>query len=339
MPIVDVHAHLAVFEAEALLADHPGLQRQQAVDLATMGAASNEYNQRAFSDLFPRLTDVEVRLAQMDASSVDVQTVSAMPTQRHWLEERLAVRYHRALNDGVAQHCAAAPERLRMIASVPYQHPAAAADELTRAVEQLGAIGVQILTHAGPDFELDDRRLDSLWERAVELDVPVLIHPWGCTLGARLDIGYLFNHVGNPTETSLALSRLIFGGVFDRIPALRVWAAHGGGWLPSYSGRADHAWKQRADARTCASKPSDYLRDRVWVDGLVYTPHALRFLVESVGAAHVTVGTDYPFDMGITDPLERIAAAGLSVDDFHATTEHSARLLFGNRLTANGARR
>jgi len=331
LPTIDVHAHVATPRADALLAGHPELARQFAEDAATAGARSSAYNRENIGALLPRLTDPELRLAAMDAAGIDMQTVTATPAPRHWTEQELAQRYTRMSNEEVAAHCAVAPERLRPVATVPLHHVDVALAELDHAVNELGAVGVQLSTSAGPGRELDDPRHEPFWSWVEEHDLPVLLHPWGCTLGARLDVGYMFNHVGNPTETSVALSRLIFGGVFDRHPELRVWAAHGGGWLPSYSGRADHAWERREDARSCARRPSEYLRE-IFVDALVYTPHALRFLVDELGAGQVTIGTDYPFDMGVEDPVQRLHAAGLSAAEIESVTSASALALFGRRL-------
>jgi aminocarboxymuconate-semialdehyde decarboxylase len=122
----------------------------------------------------------------------------------------------------------------------------------------------------------------------------------GCSLGERLAPAYLSNSVGQPVETAVALSHLIFGGVLDRHPALKICAAHGGGFLPTYIGRAEHAFKTRSDAHTMAEAPSAYLR-RIWFDSLVYTPDGLWHLIEQVGVGQVVVGTDYPFDMGHYD--------------------------------------
>ena len=162
---------------------------------------------------------------------------------------------------------------------------------------------------AGPR-ELDDPSLAQFWARADELGALVLIHPWGCTLGERLADYYLANTVGNPVETTVALSRLIFSGLWDRHPGLKVVSVHGGGYLPTYLGRSDHAWGARPDARTCARPPSSYLRG-LWFDSLVYTADGLRALVDAVGGDRVLLGSDYPFDMGVTDPVDRLEAAGL----------------------------
>jgi predicted TIM-barrel fold metal-dependent hydrolase len=332
-PAIDLHAHVGVPRVDELIAGEPGFAAQRAVDGAAMGADSIAVNVRQIAALGPALTDVAARLAAMDTARVDVQVVTAVPVPHLWADHALAERITRLTNETVAQTCAAAPERLLGVGSVPLQHPDLATVELTRAVTETGLRGVQISTSAGPGRELDDPALEPFWARAAELDVAVLIHPWGCTLGPRLAGHYLFNTVGNPTETALALSRLAFSGVLDRHPRLRIWAAHGGGYLPTYLGRADHAWRVRPDAHACADPPSSYLR-RMWVDSLVYTPTGLRHLVEAIGPDRVTLGSDYPFDMGVPDPLDRLEAAGLDPDTVAAIRGHNAADLLGIPLAA-----
>jgi len=150
----------------------------------------------------------------------------------------------------------------------------------------------------------------------------------GCSLGARLRQYYLSNVIGNPTETTVALAHLIFGGVFDRHPGLKLCAAHGGGYFPFYTGRFDHGWRVRPEARTCRHPPSEYLK-RIWFDSLVYTPQSLEHLIRRAGAGQVMLGTDFPFDMGVDDPLARLdAVAGLSAGERRAILGgNAARLL------------
>jgi aminocarboxymuconate-semialdehyde decarboxylase len=174
-----------------------------------------------------------------------------------------------------------------------------------------GLKGVEISSFAPSDggvIDLSDPGLDDLWTRAEELDALVFLHPLGCTVEGRLDRWYLSNTIGQPLEHTIALSHLIFSGVFDRHPSLKLLAAHGGGDLPTYLGRSDHAWRERADARTCQHPPSHYL-SKIFVDSLVYTPDALRTLLAVVGAERILLGTDFPFDMGITDPVARLNSA------------------------------
>jgi aminocarboxymuconate-semialdehyde decarboxylase len=258
---------------------------------------------------------------------IDAQLVGPMPMHHYWAERDLAIRFSRTVNEAVAGHCAHAPERLCGLGTIPLQHPDAAVAELEYAVRGLGLKGVSVSTYVA-GRELSDLAHDPVWAAAEALGAVVFVHPWGCTLGSRLAADFLANTVGQPAETTLALSRLIFSGVLDRFPGLRLLAAHGGGYLPTYIGRSDHAWKVRPDAHRCAEPPSSYLR-RIWYDALVYTPRAVEHLVEAAGADRVMVGTDYPFDMGITDPVERIAAVALAVGEREAVLGANATALLG----------
>jgi aminocarboxymuconate-semialdehyde decarboxylase len=310
-PTTDVHAHLLVPAAEALVADEPALAEARAAEARAAGPASARVNREQIGVLGPALTDRGVRLAAMDAAGIEVQLVSPMPIHHTWADRDLAARYAVAVNEGVVAHCAGAPDRLLGLGTAPLQHPDLAVDVLRTAVAA-GLRGVEIGTFVtGPDGvrrELDDPALRPFWAAAAALEAVVFIHPWGCTLGERLDVGYLSNSVGNPVETTVALSRLVAS---DALPeGVRVLAAHGGGFFPYGTARQDHAWHARAGDRAAPAPPSRALR-RVWFDALVYTPEALRFLVAAAGADRVALGTDHPFDMGITDPLDRLAAAGL----------------------------
>ena len=160
--------------------------------------------------------------------------------------------------------------------------------------------------------DFDDPLFDPFWEKAEQLGCLLFLHPFGTSLGERLNRHYLSNVIGQPLETTIALSHLIFGGVLDRFPRLRICAAHGGGYLPFYSGRADHAYRVRPEARRPARPPSEYLR-QIWFDSVVYAPLALRHLMDQVGASQIVMGTDYPFDMGSYRLHELIGAMpGLS---------------------------
>ncbi|MHC3472749.1 amidohydrolase family protein [Streptomyces sp. 7R007] len=315
-PVVDFHGHLAVPAADALVAGTPGLAAEQAAEQRAHSPASLAANRAQLNRLADKLTSVEERLADLDAMGVDVQVVGPMPMHHYWADPDLAARLTRKVNEAVAAHCGEAPERLYGLGTVPLQHPDLAVALLDRAVTGLGLYGISVSTSV-EGRELADPAHDDVWRRAEELGAVVFVHPWGCSLGERLATHYLGNTVGQPVETTVALSHLIFTGVLDRFPRLKLVAAHGGGYLPTYIGRSDHAWRVREDARGCAEPPSSYLR-RMWFDALVYTPRALRHLVEEVGADRVVLGTDHPFDMGVDDPLTRLDAAGLAPADHAA---------------------
>ena len=326
-PVVDTHGHLLVPEAGALADGHPREVADAAAELASFSAASVAVNQAQIRRVGPQLTSVERRLADLDAIGVDVQVVGPMPVHRYWAEPELAGKLTTVTNEAVAAHCAAGSGRLYGLGTLPLQHPDLAVRELERAMTELGLKGVSVSTNVD-GRELADAAFEPVWDAAAGLGAVVFVHPWGCSLGARLGGHFLGNTFGQPAETALALSHLIFSGTLDRYPGLKLLAAHGGGFLPTYIGRSDHAWSHRPDARGCAGPPSSYLR-RIWYDGLVYTPQALRHLVEVVGSDKVVLGTDYPFDMGVTDPVERATAAGLPAADLTAVLSGNAATLFG----------
>jgi len=324
-PVIDTHGHLLVPAANALADGHPGEAADVAAERASFSGASAAVNQAQIKRVWPQLTDVTRRLADLDAMGVDAQVVGPMPMHRYWAEPELAGKLTGTINEAVAAHCADGAGRLYGLGTLPVQHPDLAVSELERAVRELGLKGVSVSTNVA-GRELADPAFDPVWEAAADLGAVIFIHPWGCSLGARLSAHYLGNTFGQPAETALALSHLIFSGTLDRHPGLKLLAAHGGGFLPTYIGRSDHAWSQRPDARGCADPPSSYLR-RIWYDALVYTPQALRHLVEAAGAGRVVLGTDYPFDMGVTDPVARATAAGLPAAELTAILTGNARAL------------
>jgi aminocarboxymuconate-semialdehyde decarboxylase len=320
--VVDVHAHAILGAVEEIVAGDPRLRAQQELDLRRNGTESSAVSGAMVRDRIPLLTRLGPRLATMDAAGVEVQLVSPSPSQYHyWADPDLARTLSRTANRAVAELVAQAPDRLRGLGLVPLQHPDLLVDALDDALAH-GHAGVEISSHA-PGVELSDARLEPFWARAAATGAVVFLHPFGCSLDERLDRFYLANTVGQPVENAVALSHLIFAGVLDRHPGLRVLAAHGGGYLPTFLGRSDHAWEVRPEARGCAEPPSRYLR-RLWFDSLVHSPDALRALVAAAGADRVLLGSDFPFDMGVTDPLARLRAAGLTPDQRNAIAAGNA---------------
>lgn len=322
--VTDVHAHILLpsLHAEIERRAPEGVRAAAALELTRNGAESLAVSGPMVGSRVPKLTDVTVRLADMDAQGVDRQWVSASPNHFYpWADEELAVWAARESNRLIAAHVALAPERLTGLGLVPLQHPDRIVECLDDAVVDHGLAGVEISSFAG-DVELSDPRLEPFWTRAAELGAVVFLHPFGCSLDERLDRFYLSNTVGQPTENAVALSHLIFSGVLDRHPDLTLVVAHGGGYLPTAIGRSDHAWRVRPEARGCAHAPSSYLR-KIWFDTVVHDALALRHLVENAGASQVVLGSDYPFDMGLDDPIAFVRGAGLPA-------EVERRILAGN---------
>jgi len=311
-PITDVHAHLLLpalhaeveRRAPELVAEAADLERRR------NGAESLEASGAMIDARIPQLTRIDARLAAMDAQGVDRQWVSVSPNHFYpWAPEGLAVWVAGETNRLVAEHVAQAPDRLTGLGVVPLQHPERVVEYLDDAVLGRGLAGVEISSFAG-DVELSDPRLEPFWARAAALGCIVFLHPFGCSLDERLDRFYLSNTVGQPAENAVALSHLIFSGVLDRHPELKIVAAHGGGYLPFAIGRSDRAWHVRPEAHGCAHPPSTYLR-RLWFDTVVHDPAALRRLVEVAGGSRVLLGSDFPFDMGLDDPVSDVWSAGL----------------------------
>ncbi|WP_336215280.1 amidohydrolase family protein [Nonomuraea sp. LPB2021202275-12-8] len=326
MITVDVHAHVLLPAVEQAVAGRPGHAEHRELDARRNGPASVEVSGRMIRDCLPRLTRADARLAAMDSAGVDVQIVSPSPSHYHyWADPGLATEVCRLAAEGVAEQVARAPDRLYGLGSAPLQHPELLVKALDHALG-LGLKGVEISSHA-PGRELSDPAYELFWARAAEMGAVVFLHPFGCTLDERLDRWYLSNIVGQPVENAVALSHLIFSGVLDRHPGLKLLVAHGGGYLPHYLGRADHGWRIRTDARTCAREPSSYLRD-LHFDSLTHDPDVLRGLLRVAGPGHVLLGSDFPFDMGDPDPLAALHAAGLDAATTDAVRGGNAVRLF-----------
>ncbi|SIT67401.1 amidohydrolase family protein [Microbacterium sp. RU33B] len=333
--VTDVHAHILLpsLHAEIERRAPEGVRAAAALELVRNGAESLKVSGPMVGSRIPKLTDVSVRLADMDAQGVDRQWVSASPNHFYpWAEEELAVWAAREANRLTAAHVSLAPERLTGLGLVPLQHPGRIVECLDDAVLVHGLAGVEISSFAG-DVELSDPRLEPFWARAAELGAVVFLHPFGCSLDERLDRFYLSNTVGQPVENAVALSHLIFAGVLDRHPELRLVAAHGGGYLPTAIGRSDRAWKVRPEAQRCAHAPSTYLR-KIWFDTVVHDPKGLRTLVEVAGGSQVLLGSDYPFDMGLDDPVALVRGAGLPAEVVERILGGNADALLTSRVPA-----
>jgi aminocarboxymuconate-semialdehyde decarboxylase len=330
-PTVDVHAHVLLPAVESLVAGLPGHAEATELDARRNGPAALAVNGPMVRERIPRMTDVAVRLAAMDAQGVDVQLVSPSPSHYHyWADEESAEKLYRLAAEETAAHCAKAPDRLRGLGLGPLQHPHHMVRALDHALDQ-GLAGVEISSHA-PGRELSDPAYEPFWSRAEETGAIVFLHPFGCTLDERLDRWYLSNTVGQPTENAVALSHLIFSGALDRHPGLKLIAAHGGGYLPTHIGRSDHAWSVRSDAGAgCAHPPSSYL-GRLYFDSLVHDPDVLRELIRVAGADRVLLGSDFPFDMGTEDPVGALRAARLTEADLDAVCGLNAAALLNLAL-------
>lgn len=271
--------------------------------------------------------DVEARLTAMDAAGIDFALLSVVPPLfLYWVDDAGGNDAAKRLNDAVAAMVDAAPGRFAGLATLPMQDPAAAVAELRRAVEVLGMRGAQIGSHI-EGTTLDDPSLRAVMQAAVDLGVPLVIHPYYVGSSPELDDFYLTNLQGNPWQTAVCASRLIFSGLLDDLPALDLVLVHGGGHLPYQIGRLDHGHRVRPEAAGSARPPSQYLR-RFHYDTLTHRPESTRWLIEQVGGDRVLFGTDMPFDMAGGSLREQLGAfpdTGMPID---AIAHSNAERLF-----------
>ena len=324
---IDMHSHVMVPEAFALTQPLVDLTKVPLAHFATDNTKA--LNRKQDADRRPNMLDVNVRLADMDAAGIDLQIIMPPPPQcTYTVPLDIGVKAARIVNAGMASFAAQKPDRFAAIGTVPMQDGKAAAAELERSMREDGLKGAQILTSIN-GLELSDPQFAPFWEKAEELGAVILIHPNGFTEAGRMSRFYFNNVIGNPLETTLALHYLIFDGVLERHPALKLIAVHGGGYLASYSGRIDHAWGARTDVKgSLPELPTTYLK-RVFFDSVVFTPHQLRSLIEVFGADKILMGTDYPYDMAESDPVGHLASAGLDEATFAKIAGGNSKALFG----------
>lgn len=311
---IDIHAHIFVPQAAAHAGPHVNMSRIPLAHFAS--EQTREINKVQDGDRANVMTKIDQRLFDLDAMAIDVQVVAPAPPQCYYSVDTEVARVgHRLVNEGVAEYCSRRPDRFVGLGTVTLQEPELAVSELDYVMNDLGLKGVQILTNVDGQ-ELSDPKFQPFYARAEQLGAFIMMHPNGFTHGDRLTDFYFNNVVGNPFETTLALHKLIFSGTLARFPELKLMAVHGGGYLPAYSGRIDHAWGAREDAHAnLPLPPTTYLR-QVYLDTVVFTYHQLAYMIELFGPDRILMGTDYPYDMAEYNPVGHIAG----IDGMDETT-------------------
>src|SRR5436190_1861779 len=328
MPVktTDIHAHILAEDTIRLLqreAPKVAPKLSQVGDqFGTLDVAGNVYRN------FPRGGwDLEHRLADMTAAKVDVQVLSVCPqTFLYGQPPALASLFARIQNEQLAKLAKARPDRFLAIATLPMQAPKQAADELRHAVRVLGLAGAQIGSNiAGKN--LDDPELEPVWATAAELDAFILLHPINVAGADRLSSYYLTNLIGNPLDTTIAAACLVFSGVLERYPSLKICLAHGGGFVPYQAGRLLHGWHVRTEPKQKLAKPPSDSLKRFYFDTIVHAKEALGFLVGAAGTDHVLLGSDYPFDMGMPEGVAQVRSLSVSAADQSVILGGRARAL------------
>jgi aminocarboxymuconate-semialdehyde decarboxylase len=305
---IDIHCHYLNQAVAAQVAHLNPAQYEPSVVFAN--AFTREVNVKQIQDRGRKLATIEERLKDMDRMGIDIQAVSPAPNQTYyWTEPELGANLARMVNDRLAEIVATWPDRFVALGTVPLQHVNLALAELERCVKQLGLRGVEINPNVnGMDLTDPRLKLEKFFARAQALDAVIFLHPIGFTQGERLTDHYFNNVIGNPMETTIAASHLIFDGVMQRNPKLKIVLPHAGGYLAHYWARMDHAHRARPDCRTVIKRaPSSYLK-KMYFDTISFDPRMLRQLIDQYGPDHVLLGTDYPYDMGEENPVRLIAS-------------------------------
>jgi aminocarboxymuconate-semialdehyde decarboxylase len=323
---IDVHAHVLTEETIRLLqAEAPEVApKLSEVDdeFGTLDVAGNVYRK------FPRGGwDLERRLRDMAASEVDIQVLSVCPqTFLYAQPPSLAAAFARIQNEQLAKLVKAHPDRFLAIATLPLQAPQLAADELRHAMGALGLRGMQIGSNVA-GRNLDDPELEPVWATAAELGAFILLHPINVAGADRLSSYYLGNLIGNPLDTTIAAACLVFSGVLERHPSLKICLAHGGGFVPYQAGRFLHGWHVRTEPKRRLPKPPTESLARFYFDTIVHSKDVLEFLVGNAGAGRVLLGSDYPFDMGMPDGVQQVRGAAIPAAEQSAILGGRARAL------------
>src|SRR5256886_12297859 len=305
---IDIHCHYLNQAVAAKVAHLNPAQYEPSVVFAN--PLTREVNVKQMRDRSPRLSTIEMRLKDMDRMGIDIQAVSPAPNQTYyWTEPELGAELSRMVNDRLAEIVATWPDRFVALGTVPLQHVDFAVAELERCVKDLGLRGVEINPSVnGMDLSDPRLKLEKFFAKAQALDVVIFMHPIGFTQGERLVNHYFNNVIGNPMETTIAASHLIFDGVMQRHPKLKIVLPHAGGYLAHYWARMDHGYRARPDCRTVIKRPPSYYLAKMYFDTISLDPEMLRHMIDKYGPGHVLLGTDYPYDMGEEDPVKLIGS-------------------------------
>ena len=324
MLTIDMHAHV-------LPKTWPSLKEKYGyggfinLEHLPSGNAKMMKDGRFFREIEPNCWDAATRLEECDRFGIDVQVLSTVPVMfSYWAKPEDTLDLSRFLNDHIAEMVQYNPKRYIGLGTVPMQHIDSAIKELER-LKTMGIPGIQIGSHIN-DWNLNAPELDPFYAAAEDLGISIMVHPWDMMGKERMPDYWLPWLVGMPAETCLAICSMIFGGVFERFPKLKVLFAHGGGSFPATLGRIEHGFNVRPDL--CAvdnnKGPREYL-DKFYIDSIVHDRNMLDYVLKLMGPEQIALGSDYPFPLGELEPGKLIKESDLS-DDIKAQLLHKTSL-------------
>lgn len=323
---IDIHTHILPEKIPDWAARF-GYNGFVQLDHHRAGCARMVIDGKVFREISANCWSPDVRIQECDQHGVQMQVLSTVPVMfTYWAKPADGLDVARFLNDHIAELVAKYPARFVGLGTLPMQSPDLAMKELQRCVKQLNLAGVEIGTHVN-DWNLNDEYLFPVFQAAEELGAAIFVHPWDMVGKDRMAKYWLPWLIGMPAEVSLAICSMIFGGVFERLPRLRVAFAHGGGAFPGTLGRIVHGFNVRPDLVAVDNKtnPREYL-GRFYLDSLTHDPVMLKYIIDLVGDDRVLLGSDYPFPLGEAIPGTLIESMNM------VSTETKQRILALNAL-------
>jgi len=302
---IDMHTHMEIPAAVDLLPEKP---KPLSSPLSAKSAAHQEHLVEMIRD---QLQNPERKIADMEKAGIDMSIISIAPPQLFYnLEGELAINVSRKQNEEIAAMVQKYSKKFAGMATVPMQNPGAAVKELERAIVELKLKGVEIGSNVRRRY-LGDPSFLPFFERAAALDVPIFIHPIDTAGSDRMEDYYFPNVIGNPLDTTITAGHLVFSGIFDRFPGLKIVLAHAGGFVPYNIDRWDHGFRVRPECQEFIKRPPTTYLKYFYYDTISHGPETLRFLIWRAGADRVVMGTDHPYDMGDLDPLKSLRVTRL----------------------------
>jgi len=298
--------------------------------VAVTGRRSAELNRGIVAGVRDALRDPQKKIRDMDEKGIGLSVLSSTPFAFFYeVEDALAVELARFQNDRLSEMVKQNPDRFAAMATLPLQVPAEALKELERAAQKLGLRGVEIGSHVGPR-ELGDEDFGPIYKALEDLDMPIFIHPHHVAGLDRLLEYYLNNLIGNPLDTTIAAANLIFSGMLEKYPRLKIILAHAGGQLPYIIGRMEHGYQVRPECKDKVHKSPMAFFKNFYFDIITHNPDALRYLISFAGSDHVLLGSDYPYDMGDLNPVQTVSQLpGIKARDRQKILRENAITLFG----------